>query len=100
MVSRKSAVVGVIIGLVGAILSAILSPVFSPLSELVKDSIPFMKPPETYINSAKIFDNTKRNISKVINDGDTIPARAITFEFDSSKNSWFDAYYSNFECSF
>jgi prokaryotic YEATS domain len=72
------------------VIGALLSDVFSPVSENIKDI--FSPPPDTTIQTHMTFDSAQNKVNKNVSSGETIPARAIVFTFNST-GGW------RFECS-
>ena len=81
---RNNVILAGIGGIFLAVTGTLLSDVFSPLSESLRDKISPVHPVNNI--TAKIFDNEKREVSKIIQSGaKDVSSHAVTFYFDVTK---------------
>lgn len=83
MVSKDNVLIVAVATITITVVGALLSDVFSPASENIKDAL--SRPPNTTIWTHMTFDSSRNNVSKDVEEGDTIPSRAIEFKFNSSE---------------
>lgn len=84
-ISKDNVIVVTISTVIGALLIGVFSPVFSPLSESVRDQL--TGEPNATVISAMTFDKDNKEVTKPVNNDDTISSNSIRFDFKASQKS-------------